>query len=137
MLKVTLPVYERASLKSQSFYLTTAGNFRFFGSTGILIQGWGKDVTKGGRKERKEVTERQVPATPQLLQGLPPSTAEISTGDKAHWLRRVPRKHWLAWAPFPPSFPLASVGPMPLKLLPWRLPLQCPEQGRTGAGLGE
>ena len=58
MLKVTLPVYEGASLKSQRFYLTTVGNFRFFGSIGILIQGWGKDVTKGGHKERKEVTER-------------------------------------------------------------------------------
>lgn len=58
MLKVTLPVYEGASLKSQRFYLATVGNFRFFGSIGILIQGWGKDVTKGGCKERKEVTER-------------------------------------------------------------------------------
>lgn len=58
MLKVTLPVCEGESVKSQRFYLTTVGNFRFFGSTGMLIQGWGKDVTKGGYKERKEATER-------------------------------------------------------------------------------
>lgn len=58
MLKVTLPVCEGASLKSQRFYLTTVGNFRFFGSIGILIQVWGKDMTKGRRKERKEATER-------------------------------------------------------------------------------
>jgi len=50
-------------LKSQRFYLATVGNFRFFGSIGILIQGWGKDVTKGGNDNPLQYLSWRIPWT--------------------------------------------------------------------------
>lgn len=85
-------------------------------------------MTKGGSKVRShwKTNPSHSPTAADLL----PSAAEISIADTASCLEWVPEKGWLAGTPFPSSIPLAPVGPMPLKLLPWRLCLQWPEEGK-------